>query len=156
MPRTTSGFASKPLTGENHPRWKGGRIIRMGYECIRMPSHPNNQNGYVFVHRLIAEQKLGRYLLPDERAHHINGDRLDNRPENISIISDRQHGIEHHKPIYEELRDREWLAEKTKTMGCPAIAKLLGCNPRLVYDFQQFYGIKSSHKGGRPKKVKGF
>jgi len=68
--------------------WRGGKTRqKAGYILIRVPSHPRAKanNQYVFEHILVIEEKLGRYLLPEERIHHKNGIKSDNRLENLEV-----------------------------------------------------------------------
>lgn len=46
---------------------------------------------YVYEHRYLMEQKLGRLLRPGEVVHHKNEDKLDNRMENIELTTKKIH-----------------------------------------------------------------
>lgn len=47
------------------------------------------------IHRLIAQEKIGRPLARDEVVHHINGNITDNRPENLAVMTRSQHARLH-------------------------------------------------------------
>lgn len=75
---------------ENHPNWKGGRVILNGYVYVRPTAKElslarPNASGYVAEHRLVMAKKLKRPLLSTETVHHINGDRADNRLKNLQL-----------------------------------------------------------------------
>ena len=82
--------------GENNPNWKGGVVTRnKGYTAFYMPWHPNAHQGYVFEHILKASQVLERPLRKNERVHHINGIKDDNRNKNLLICDLSYHSWLH-------------------------------------------------------------
>lgn len=46
-------------------------------------------------HRVVAERVLGRPLIAGEIVHHIDGNKKNNSPENLRVMTQRQHMLEH-------------------------------------------------------------
>ena len=82
-------------TGARNASWNGGRRINQnGYVHVSAPKDhpyarllPGKKVPRIFEHRLVMEQKLGRYLLPEEKVDHIDGLTLHNHPDNLRLFS---------------------------------------------------------------------
>ncbi len=102
---TVKSHKDNPRIGraENHYNWKGGvNLNRQGYvveyvkkenEFFPMAANNHRAGGYILQHRLVMARHLGRCLNPDELVHHINGNKQDNRFENLKLTKRELHGL---------------------------------------------------------------
>jgi len=64
-----------------------------GYRMLYKPNHPNcwKTKRKIYEHIIIMEKYLGRFLKEDECVHHINNIKIDNRIENLKLMSLSEH-----------------------------------------------------------------
>ena len=158
----------RTVSGEKNPCWKGGIIKSHSAGYIRVwlpesdPFHSMcDSNGYVYEHRLVMAQSLGRCLNDNEVVHHKNQDKTRNIDTDMKVCpSTGYHTRIHQVPTYiyfgccycgQEVKRLLWRVRKSKTGR-------FFCNNSCQAKYQYSFGI-STERGGfnhiPPPKIKG-
>lgn len=131
---TARKFCSHPCYSRNK---RVGYINSGGYRAFTI-------DGKEFLeHRLVAEQALGRKILPSEDVHHINGDKLDNRPANLRVESKSAHSREHF-PL-------SWCIETAKALRAEGwtlrqVGEKFGVTPQAIHSAFKTQGLTRRYK----------
>lgn len=103
LEKATPRFCSLKCLGESqrgkcNPSFNGGRhMLKNGYIVVLAPDHPSaDPRGYVYEHRLVAEETIGRFLIDNEVIHHIDGDKTNNDPSNLHVFPNQSEHMHHH------------------------------------------------------------
>lgn len=82
-------YCSETCVYNGRQRKVGHTFLKEGYVMLCL------EHGWVAQHRHVMEQFIGRPLHSTELVHHINGNRQDNRIENLQLVTKSEHGKIH-------------------------------------------------------------
>lgn len=121
-------YGHHSITKNNKP---GEGFIHLGYRGFQI-------NGKkIFEHVMVAENVLGKKLPKNSVVHHVNGNKLDNRNENLVICQDRAY----HNLIHA----RE---NALNACGDPNKRKCIVCNKYDYVNNMMVSGTRFKHKKG--------
>lgn len=129
------------------------RVENNGYIYVRVDNHPSaTSTGYVYEHRFVMEQHLGRFLREGEVVHHRNHDRHDNRLENLELTTHSEHARHHGREASEaalvDLVCPHCKSEFRRRAGQVGAGKLTFCTRSCNMSFYKANGTISTLRAG--------
>ena len=135
---------------KRQPSRKGRRITIEGYELV----YDNAQHRWIFTHLLADEYNLsyGNYTADlGSHKHHIDFNKLNNNPENITRMSVKGHLIFHTNMLYKTLhredikqksreahKDPEYRERVSKMMSTPEMKKMLSERAKKQWSNEEY------------------
>lgn len=110
---------SNAHSGEKCNFWNGGKgKTSRGYNLIFQPDHHRaDSRGYVLEHILVFEQETGISVPDGCCIHHLNGNKSDNRIQNLCMMQHTAHTVFHHTGAKRSTETRKKISERKKKYG---------------------------------------
>lgn len=119
----------------NEQKAPAGRVVASnGYILVYVGKnhHLADVRGYAYEHRVIAEISLGRALQNGEEIHHIDGNKQNNNPENLEVMSSRSDHLKKHHNIPHNKRPENPIVECECGCGATFPMYLRGVKRRYI------------------------
>lgn len=115
----------------NFGEWGVWTTTSKGYKVRH--KYDRNKTTSQYQHRYVMQEFLGRELLPEENVHHKNGDRSDNRLENLELWSRSQ-------PYGQRVDDKiQWMTEFLAVYGYSVVETSTTSRSRLRNLIRKMY-----------------
>lgn len=88
-PSKMKGIRTPEKWGEKHYLWKGGTLGLNGYLYVCIGGR------HITLQHYLIEKLLGRKLTKKEEVHHIDGNKLNNKIDNLVLLSKTEHRRKH-------------------------------------------------------------
>jgi len=97
-------------------------IDKDGYKWIWVGrGYTETKQSYILEHRYVIQQKLGRKLLFFEHVHHIDGNRLNNLPENLMVVTPQTHAACENCDLRMQIKLLKWHVKELQRQLCPQL-----------------------------------
>lgn len=117
------------MCGPLNPNYRGGCYIDgKGYVVVLNPERRSKSDKYIYEHRLVVECCIGRKLTRGEQVHHRNGNKTDNRIDNLVVLSVNDHSALHDRNLRSRLGDARYLMAKRRICRGQPYRELMDCS----------------------------
>lgn len=113
-------------SGPDSPSWRGGVAWHLGYKLVsvsnldddirKMIGKMVDSKRYIREHRLIMAVKLGRSLRLGEVVHHKDGNKANNKIENLQLLTTKNHNNAHGDTYYQKWQEALSRVRELETM----------------------------------------
>ncbi len=93
-------------------KWGEGSIRKCGHKYI------TKNRSIISEQRYLMEEHIGRKLTVQEVVHHINGNKLDNRIENLKVLTRAEHAALHNPKRKAECHPDKWVYGHSLCKNC--------------------------------------